>query len=58
MTSRQTIGWRLTLERMLCDFGLRTIQTSLRNITHSMLDSPDDTIHEQLELIWWDGQER
>ena len=41
---------------MLCDFGLRTIQTSLRNITHSMLDSPNDTVHEQLELVGREGE--
>lgn len=29
-----------------------TIETRLRNITHSMLDSPYDTVHEQLELLW------
>lgn len=29
-----------------------TIQTDFGNVSHRMLDSPDDGIHEQLEL-WW-----
>ena len=36
---------------------LLTVQTCLCDIAHSMLDSPDDTVHEQLELVWRDGQQ-
>lgn len=36
----------------------RTVQSSLRNISHRVLDGPDDAVHEKLELRRKDGQER
>lgn len=36
----------------------RTIKTSVRNIPHRVLDSPIDTVHEQLELWRWEVKKR
>lgn len=38
-------------------YSVRTIQSGFCNITHCVLDSPDDTVHEQLELVRWDTQQ-
>ena len=34
-----------------------TVQASLCNVTHRVLDSPDDTVHKELELLWRDRKE-
>ena len=56
MTSRHT-----TNGVSFCDFGLSegslTVETGLSDITHGVLDGPDDTIHEQLELWRREGQQ-
>lgn len=36
----------------------RTIEAGFRDISHCVLDRPDDTVHEQLELGWWDCEKR
>ena len=33
-----------------------TVQSGFRDVPHGMLDGPDDTIHEQLELGWRNGE--
>ena len=35
-----------------------TVQACLRDIPHRVLDSPDDAVDEELELCWWQSQQR
>ena len=37
--------------------SMLTVQARLRNVPHRVLDSPDDTIHKELELWRRNGQE-
>ena len=37
--------------------GALTVKTGLGDVTHRVLDSPDNAIHEQLELLLRDSEE-
>lgn len=41
-----------------CMMSRPTVQTDFCDISHGVLDSPNDRVHEQLELRWWQLEQR